>query len=539
MKIHINQAGYPCNAVKTAVINHKCREFFVRDSSGKPCLNGSTVHHGFDEVSGDDVHIADFSALTEPGRYTIFVDTEAEPMEFEISDKVYENVFRDMLRAFYYLRCGCELKEEHAGVYAHAVCHDKNSALWDDRSVQLDVSGGWHDAGDYGRYVTAASCALAHLLYAWKLFPKVYERLDMNIPESGSEVPDILAECRYELEWLLKMQRSDGGAYHKATTKDHAPFVMPEEDKARLYIFDVSSSATADLAAVCALASGIYREYDSEFSDRLYLAAEKAYGWLEENPGFRGFKNPAGNTTGEYGECSDHDNRFWASAEMFAASGEAKYHEEMKKALEEEFSLTALGYADTGGFGALAYILSGRIESDEELFAMFKAGFISEAERLAETAEKNGYGVSMVPHDFYWGSNMNLMKQGMIFAIADKLESGSRFSGNVQAQLDYLLGKNALGISYISGTGKRSINDPHLRPAYADGIEKCIPGMVSGGPNFRPSSHDLEFADFQPGEFPMKCFTDNYKCFSLNEITIYWNSAAVFSTAYILAGLRS
>ena len=534
-RVFVNQAGYFETAEKTAVSAVKCDSFTVVDKSGKVCFEGKARHFGYDSNSGDDVYILDFSGLTESGRYNIVTDSGESSLTFEIGGMVYDSVFHDMMKAFYYLRCGCGLTEKYAGRFAHDVCHNTMARLWEDHSCELEVSGGWHDAGDYGRYVTAAACALAHLLYAWKLFPETFENRCLNIPESGSGVPDILSECRYELEWLLKMQRDDGAVYHKLTTAHHAPFVMPEDDKEQLYVFDISSMATADFAAVCAAASGIYRQYDIGFADRLYKAAEKAYEWLSDNPEFAGFKNPEGNTTGGYGEWTDRDNRFWASAEMFAASGEERYHNDLKRALSEDISFTALGYSSIGGLGALAYIFSGQDNCDKEITEQLKKGFITEAERLASIADACGYGVSMSENDYCWGSTMNLMKQAMIFALTDIISGSDKYSRYAQAQMNCLLGVNALGYSYVSGTGEFCINYPHLRPAHADGIEECIPGMVSGGPNRKPCADDLEVVSFPENTPPMKSFADDVRCYSLNEITIYWNSPAVFALAFIIS----
>ena len=531
-KVFVNQAGYYGAAEKKAVTAVKCDSFTVVDKSGKVCFEGKARHFGYDSNSGDDVYILDFSGLTEDGRYNIVTDSGESSFGFVIGSKVYDSVFHDVMKAFYYLRCGCELKEQFAGKFTHDVCHNTMAQLWEDHGCELEVSGGWHDAGDYGRYVTAAACALAHLLYAYKLFPNAFD-MTLNIPESGSGVPDILSECRYELEWLLKMQRDDGAVYHKLTTAQHAPFIMPEEDKAQLYVFAVSSMATADFAAICAAASGIYRKYDSSFADRLYSAAEKAYEWLDKNPDFVGFKNPEGNNTGGYGEWTDRDNRFWASAEMFAVSGSEKYHDDVKKAMSEDISFTSLGYSSIGGIGAMAYIFSGQENCDNDISEKLKKHFIDEAQRLAEAADNCGYGVAMSENDYCWGSTMNLMKQAMIFAVADTINGDNKYRKYAQAHLDSLLGVNALGYSYVSGTGEFCINYPHLRPAHADGIEECIPGMVSGGPNRWPCADDREVVMFAENTPPMKSFADDVRCYSLNEITIYWNSPAVFALAFI------
>lgn len=134
--------------------------------------------------------------------------------------------------------------------------------------------------------------------------------------------------------------------------------------------------------------------------------------------------------------------------------------------------------------------------------------------------------------DYGWGSNMNLLKHGMIFAVADRCFGKREFRKYAQAQADVLFGVNTLGISYVTGIGDYCCKFPHLRPAYADGVEECIPGMVCGGPNRYLDDHEAKKI-IKPGTPPMKCFADNVGCYSLNEIAIYWNSPAVFLLAYL------
>ena len=534
VNLYVNQAGFYPDSEKYALSAYKFEEFSIKDEQGNICYTGKAAYFGQDECSGDEVYSADFSDFRKEGRY--YVETaEGRSYSFEIGDKCLNEALCKMEKAFYYLRCGCELKPEHAGKFTHAACHTGKARLWSDHSVELEATGGWHDAGDYGRYITAAACAVSHLLYAYKFYPQIFDGQNLNIPESDSAVPDILEECRYEIEWMMKLQRADGGVYHKLTTAAHADFVMPEEDRGQLYLFDVSSMATADLAAVCALASGIYRPFDSEFAERLIGAAEKSYGWLKENPEFLGFRNPEGNSTGGYYEFNDRDNRFWAACEMFAATGDEKYHDDLKNSLREQFPLTHLGYGSVGGFGLMAYLFCERKECDEGLYGKFKSEMYRAADNLVKISEKCGYRTAMYPGEYCWGSNMNLMKNGMTFAIAQLLADMDGLDRDyikyAARQMNTLLGANALGYSYVSGIGEHCINYPHLRPAYADGIDECIPGMVSGGPNGRPCPSDREVVSFPEDTPPMKCFEDDYRCFSLNEITIYWNSPAVFTAA--------
>ena len=98
-------------------------------------------------------------------------------------------------------------------------------------------------------------------------------------------------------------------------------------------------------------------------------------------------------------------------------------------------------------------------------------------------------------------------------------------------QLHYLLGRNALNVSYVTGHGEHAFKNPHNRPTFADGIELPMPGWVSGGPFKTPC--DPKACELIPaGTPPMKCYVDEVESYSTNEITIYWNSPAVFMTAY-------
>ena len=579
MAIYLNQAGYYETGEKRAVIPYECRQFWLVSEAGEVCYEGETKTFGQDKASGDNVTVADFSAFTTPGKYRvkgIRMEGEAEKSNvvveyspwFEIGDHAYDKLEHDLIKAYYYLRCGMDLTEEFAGPYVHKACHLGKAVLWEDHEKSLEVSGGWHDAGDYGRYVTAGSCALAHLLYAYRMFPESFEGKKNDIPESGNGVPDVLNECRYELEWFLKLQREDGGVYHKVTTAQHAPFVMPEEDLDQLYALPVSSMATADFVAVCAMASNLYRPYDAAFADRLVKAAVKSHGWLKAHPEFLGFRNPPGCGTGEYGEWDDGSNRFWAAAELYSVTGEKKYHEEMTALLERKFPRMALGYGEVGGFGVLSYLLS-KQGKDANLLAKFYQEIVRDAAQRVRVSEESGYGVSMMEWEYGWGSNMGVMRHGMIFAIADyfgledKVREAAKTAGiperfrwpgqqlepyvqgprevrgwsmrdHAAAQLDYLMGCNALGISYVTGNGENAYRYPHLRPAHADGIEACMPGMVSGGPNRH--RQDAKAKEVIPEGTPaMKCFADEYESYSLNEITIYWNSPAVYTLAYLIS----
>ena len=554
MAIYCNQVGYLPQSRKTAVMTagEHFRVIRVEGASEQTVLDGTARDAGPDKASGDHVYVADFSKIQQDGLYYVQNDAGEKSHRFGIGQDIYRALQRDMTKALYYQRCGCALEAKHAGEYTHPCCHMDDAVLWTDRSVAKEVKGGWHDAGDFGRYISPAAVAVAHLLYAYQLFPTSFEE-SLNIPESGNGVPDVLNECRYELEWMLKMQDEEGGAYHKLTAERHADFIMPEKDKDQFYLFPVSSMATADYAASMALASRVYREFDETFADRLYDAAVKAWGWLEKYPQYVGFKNPESCNTGEYGDDCDLDERLWAAAEMLITTGEQKYQEELTKLLKADLTKTDFGWTDVSGFAALAILTDKSHRAAEDSVEDLRRAVLTEADRLVDVAGKSGYGVAMEPEDYVWGSNMVVLNRGMLLVLAAlvaKQDTGAVYSSDLArqerigayeqtalAQLHYLLGMNAVDYSYVTGHGENAYKNPHNRPTECDGIELPMPGWVSGGP-FKTPADPVGIERIAPGTPPMKCYVDHASCYSLNEITIYWNSPAVFVAAYFNRGLQ-
>jgi len=167
---------------------------------------------------------------------------------FEIRDDVYEELFGELFRMLYRQRCGVEIPEGAGGAFAHGACHLQRARVYgEDRSA--DVHGGWHDAGDYGRYVVPGAKTVMDLFLALAWAPARGD--GFGIPESGSGVPDLLSEARWELEWMLRMQdEQTGGVWHKVTGASFPGFVMPEEETWEMILSPVSTAATADFAAV-------------------------------------------------------------------------------------------------------------------------------------------------------------------------------------------------------------------------------------------------------------------------------------------------
>ena len=543
-KVFLNEVGFLPGSAKKAVLNFPAEEFKVVDECENTVFEGKAVHFGTDEISGEDTYVADFSSLEKEGSYRLVAGDE-KSVTFAIGGDAFDKVKKDICKCFYFLRCGDALDKKHAGAYYHPACHMSKATVYGEDVPPVDVTGGWHDAGDYGRYSTAGAVAVAHLLYAVRFFPNILDH-EFDIPKEKCDkgnLPDILAEVKVELEFLMKMQREDGSVWHKVTTFNHADFIMPEDDRNELFLFATSSLATGDIAAVFALAHTIYKDYDAAFADKLMEKSLLAYKWLKENPEAKLFHNAPGSNTGEYPEDEDYSNRYWAACSLYEATSEGGYYQDAleQKSKLEAFDkvathklyqgdvLTCLGWGDVAGLGGLSLLLK---KEDNALTLAARESFVNEAKRLTENAERNGFNLCMERKDFIWGSNMELLKYMMVLTVANLISKDKKFEDAVTAGLDYLLGCNSMDVSYVTGTGEKAFKNPHLRPTAIDNIEQPWPGLVSGGPNIGLQD---EKAQSLPKDLPaMKCYLDDVACYSLNEITIYWNSPLVF----VMAGLK-
>ncbi len=537
MAIMVNQVGYEADAASKKGVVSQPGGYTLKNTEGEIVWQGQTGEAVQDPLCGETLYPLDFGSVRTAGKYYLENAEGLRSDSFVIGKDVLEGVHNAMIKALYFQRCGCALEEKYAGPYIHAACHMEDSQIYGEPGQCFEARGGWHDAGDYGRYITPAAVTIGHLLYAYQLYPAAFAE-QLNIPESGNGMPDVLNECRYELEWMLKMQRKDGGVYHKLTAWRHADFIMPEEDKDTFYAYPVSSMAVADFCACMALASRVYHQAgEKEFAAQMDGAARRAWRWLMENPQPLLFTNPEGSNTGDYGDTTDADERLWAAAEMmlladFRGEGIQEYVDVLRRILDTGLAVTDFGWTDVAGFAAMAVLTAPRKTAGEEIAQIFRRAVLAEADRLICLRKENAFGMAMGAGDFCWGSNMVVTNRGILLALADTVSRMDAYREVIQAQIDYLLGKNITGYSFVTGFGDHAYRYPHLRTTAADGIDDPMAGWVSGGPNGKPGD-ELAIKMIPAGTPPMKCYLDREECYSLNEMTIYWNSSAVFVTAYL------
>jgi len=548
-EIKVDQVGYLTGAPKVALVavaasQNAPTEFTVkRAGDGGIAMRGTLGAAAADADSGDRVQAADFSKLTAAGRYYVDVTGVGRSWEFAIGPDVYGRAWYLAMRSYYGQRCGTAVDMgSEFPEFTHAACHLEGT--WHASSGKTgarESKGGWHDAGDYGRYVVNSGLSTGTLLWTAEMYGPAVRGVNLKLPESGNGTPDILNEIRWNLEWMLGMQDADGGVWHKQTSEKFSGFVMPEDDKLVSVVVGSgtepfkTSCATGDFAAVMAIAGRAYKPYDAPFAAKSLKAAEQAWLWLSKYPAAM-FRNPQGVSTGAYGDGNCADEALWASAELYRTTGKPEYHTYFLSHYAAFLpGLRPAGpqsWPTVGNLGLWSYVLGGG--KDAEATAAIRKASLAAADQIVERTKANGYLVSLTARDYIWGSNAVVANYGMQLLVANAFERKPAYTETALDNLHYLLGRNPLALSYVTQVGQNPVLHPHHRPSGADKNAAPWPGLLSGGPN--RGKQDDAMRKLPADTPPAKSFLDDQEAYSANEVAINWNAPLVFLMAGVMGG---
>jgi endoglucanase len=531
--IRLNQIGYYPNAPKKAIITiaTQANNFQVfRTDDLEMVYEAKLGAPQVWELAGETIVTADFSDLRTPGKYSVYVEGVGYSFPFEISKDVLGTALRAGMKSNYYQRVGYALDSAHAGQWHRPSGHPDDQVNFHPstgRTGQTASTGGWYDAGDYGKYVVNGGFSLGQMLVLHEQYPDALPDASLNIPESGNGNPDLLDELKYEMDWILSMQDEDGGSFVKLTTKNFTAMKLPHEvDDIPRFVIGKSTPATLNLAAVAAKMSRAYSEIDSDYSARCLEAAQKAWDWAIAHPEMA-YKNPEDIQTGEYGDADFSSEFFWAAAELFISTEDDNYlpylnTDDLDFSFKEGESWANFAHF-LGAFALIDYAknLDVTKEVSDQLLAT--------AEHLvARTAENDYY---QPVDDFQWGSNSDVLNAAMILAQAYRIDPKPTYLQAARETTDYIFGKNATGYCFLTGFGSKSPMFVHHRPSAGDGIDEPVPGFVSGGPNSRKQdAHDV---DYPEDAAPMQCWMDVEPSFASNEVCLNWNSALVYVLGFL------
>lgn len=532
-RIQVNQLGFAPGARKLAVVPAgEAGQFSVIDSDTETeILTGNLSASADWPPAGETVSLADFSELTSAGRYRLRVAGLPDSDEFTVGAAPYNALNKASIKAYYFNRASTELPAEYAGDWARPAGHPDTevlvheSAASDSRPAGTVISSpkGWYDAGDYGKYIVNSGISTYTLLAALEHFPDYYAGRDLNIPESGDSVPDLLDETLWNLDWMLTMQDpADGGVYHKLTTKNFSGIIMPHEGTEPRYVVQKGTAAALNFAAVMAAASRVLADYEEAFpgkSAQMLAAAEAAWQWAQDNPNVR-YQQPSDVSTGAYGDGQFADEFAWAAAELYITTGENSYYQTLNA---ENTGNAVPSWSQSLGLAWMSLAHHADSLTPAADTDLIRQRVIELADEVLAAGEASAYRVSMTAPDFVWGSNGVAMNRAMMLLQAYRLTDERDYLDAAQDLLDYVLGRNPTEYSYVTGFGERPPMGIHHRQSAADDVAAPVPGFLAGGPH----SGQQDGCDY-PSDLPAKSYLDDWCSYSTNEITINWNAPLVY-----------
>ena len=518
--IRLNSLGYLPHHPKRATVAAATTEFtVVRTADGKPILSGEVAEAKQSADTKETITFADFSAVTEPGAYVLRVPGVGKSPPFRIASDLYHAPFRTVTRGMYLWRCGSAVSGEHDGhTFAHALCHADDAFLdfVTGRHERKPSTGGWHDAGDYNKYVVNAAVTVGCMFRAWEDFGASIRKIKLDLPEAGGKLPEFLAEIKWELDWVLTMQAPDGSVHHKLSTEKFGGMILPERENATRYLTPWSTAATADFVAMTAAASRHFRPYDAAYADRCLGAARRSYEFLEDHPAdiradLKGFG------TGTY-QTRDPDDRLYAAAELWEATGDAEVLRDLEsriKSIEGKFEAN-FDWSNIGNLGLITYLHSKRDGRDESLVKRVRDGLLATADGIVRTASAHPYRRPLGDR-YYWGCNGGVARQTLILYAAHRVEPKPAYLHAALDAVNHVFGRNVHARSYVTGTGHNPPMNPHDRRSAGDDVKPPWPGYLVGGPHPRAADWKDEEGDYRT-----------------NEIAINWNGALIYALAIFL-----
>lgn len=615
-RVRVNQLGYLPQGPKSATLvteEDEAVAWQLRDAEGDVAAEGMSSPEGEDPSAGLNVHTIEFSDHTGPGRaYTLNAEGE-ESYAFDIVEDLYASLRHDALNVYYSQRSGTAIeaieidgrleKEEYVrpaghisafvapqdevveadtpnrgdvqvpclpaerfewqGVEQHAgTDHYGDSQGWQcPQGYALDVEGGWYDAGDHGKYMVNSGIAVWQLLATYERNQNADVTVDqalsdetLLIPERGNDVPDILDEARWNLEWMLAMQVPEGIAmtldgvavdagglaHHKLhdiawTALD----TLPHEDPMPRYLHRPSTAATLNLAAVAAHGARLYHEHDPEFADELLESAESA--WEAANKHDRIFRDTSGEDPnpggGPYNDHEFSDEFYWAAAQLYLTTGSAVYEDAVLDSVhhvggedEQVFATPAFDWQDTAGAARLDLAT---VDSQLEGRAEVIDSVVEAADAYIAIQEEEPFGHPYSPDGYHWGSNHMVLNNAAVIATAFDLTGQMRYRDAAIEAIDYILGRNAINNSYVMGYGTSFSESMHSR-WFASDHERLPPfpdGKLAGGAN--SGIDDPTVQDNLQGCAPQFCYIDDEDSWSTNETTINWNAALAWYASWL------
>ncbi len=468
----------------------------------------------------------DFSAFTGCGSFKIsLADGSAESSYFTISPDVYRGTQEEILSYLRSQRCG-------DNPFLSAVCHTHPESATDgdawkvDTGGFIDLSGGWHDAADYIKFLLTVSDVLDLTLFTYRENRGKFADNYLSDGTPGSNgIPDILDEAKYGLDWVLKLKSVPGKLYYQVGGEaDHySGWRLPQDDNTdygyagyRPAYQGIGANIAGRSAAAFAMAYLIWKNDlgDDAYAAACWSAATELYSLAWSNLTARDT-----DPSWFYDETFFYDDLELAGVEMYKASGEFNY-------LTEAIYCSSLagsswGWFDWGNIHSLAHYEL-YPHADYATQSQLQTYLQQDLDSNLSRALSNPFRVSTT---YGWGSAAVMTGTVVMCDFYKKLFPGETAYDALHDEVrDYILGRNQWGVSWVTGLGDNYTRDPHSQVADITGT--AIYGTCIEGPMARSTWNAMgislkdpdEYAAFQSGT---AVYHDDVNDWATNEPTIW------------------
>lgn len=516
--IRTNQVGFLPEDLKTAIIlsekDLSDRPFLIVDAKSDEIVYKNKVKDtAFVYEEFNYCYEIDFSSVQSKGVYRIKI-SETESYPFQINSLVFNSV-RDSLSLFFKVqRCG------PTNPLLHQPCHlsDAAKVLGYKDSTSRDLTGGWHDAGDYVKFLKTTAYTTYLLLFSYEFDPGKFG-YDLD----GNNVPDILEEAKVGIDWLLRCNVDNQTLVSQVQNEnDHnIGWRLPENDSlqfGRPAFVSLGKNTIGIYTATLALASKIWKEkfYENEFAENCLSIAEKFYNLRN------GVQDIDSTFSNHYPEKDFNGKLALAAIELYNITKEKHY-------LNEAVNYGKIAGADfwwsVGNINSLAHY---KIAQHNSEFS----DFISQNLKHSISLMKNSLFEEGLAYS--WGTTNTFLGVSFQAILYKELTGSNEFDSLCIYQRDFVLGRNPWGVSFIYNIGTKFPKNLHSQIAFFN--KGYLPGALTAGPapSELLSNYEIKRSNFEYNRFnskQTKYFDDRFD-YITNEPTISGNATALFVYGY-------
>lgn len=591
--IHIDQFGYLSNAEKVAVLSDPIvgfnagQSYFpgnvleVRESSsgnlvfsGTPTAWNSGQTHS---QSGDRGWWFDFSQVTSAGNYYLNDPLNNErSADFEIADNPYSMVLKQAGRMYFYNRSGIAKVPPHAApnwvdsdvAFGHTFQDGACRYVYDSTNTLLerDLSGGWFDAGDFNKYVNYTMEPLHNLLWAFEENPQAFGD-NWNIPESGNGTPDLLDEIIWELDWLKKMNNSDGSTQIKVGSVSYNDNALspPGANVDPTYYGPTCTSSSIAVASVFAHAARVLQAFPQMLQYAQDLEARAIASWTYVLP----FLNTSTletacddgtikSTQSDWTLDEQKDNAVAAAIHLFALTSNSNYNQYIIQnyLATEPISTSWIGpYKSALNDALLHYttLSSADPTARTTILNTFSSAISNTGNDFWGVNNNDLYRAFAPDWMYHWGSNSPKAALASLNTVVNRYTlvpaSSTERDWRAAEMLHNFHGVNPLGLVQLSNMyafgGDRCVNQIY-HGWFADGSPwddaatgpGPPPGYLTGGPNASFSVTNISPPAGQPEQKSYLDFNDDFpnNSWEISEPAIYYQAAYIRLLANYVSG---